>query len=289
VEVTGVSDAQEAAHLLCAHQLDCKAADGYDYRGGWGDVGNSTEGALGSLIGQVMRARAELPWREAGMSGRQQCQHQLQTRMARQSLVGDIQEHRALLTSLAKRCNHITEMGVRDGVSTVAFLSAEPRTLVAYDLKLVDMLYQLQREVQGCGTNMLLVEGDDLQVTIEPTDLLFIDTLHTGEQLRQELERHSANVRRYLVMHDTSVCAYNKNLPDGAWRSFCGEQSRQVEGLQPVIDEFLRGLRCGDGQHWRLVSRNHNNNGLTVLRRRRSQKQKQKRRWYQKRNSRTYK
>jgi hypothetical protein len=86
---------------------------------------------------------------------------------------------------------------------------------------------------------MRLVEGDDLQVTIEPKDLLFIDTLHTGEQLRQELERHSANVRRYLVMQYTGVCACNKNLPGGAWRSFCGEQSRQVEGLQPVIGEFL--------------------------------------------------
>jgi hypothetical protein len=40
----------------------------------------------------------------------------------------------------------------------------------------------------------------------------FIDTLHTGEQLRQELRLHSSRVRKYIVLHDTTLCAYKVSI-----------------------------------------------------------------------------
>ena len=44
---------------------------------------------------------------------------------------------------------------------------------------------------------MILNEGDTAKVTIDPTDLLFIDSLHTGEHLRKELFRHHLKVNKY--------------------------------------------------------------------------------------------
>ena len=46
----------------------------------------------------------------------------------------DINQHLPTLYEYAKKCNHITEMGVRDGQSTRAFLYANPEKLLCYDL-----------------------------------------------------------------------------------------------------------------------------------------------------------
>ena len=204
------------------------------------------------------------------MSSRQRCKHMLRARAAAQIVDGDIQEHRPLLRALAAECASVTEMGVRDGISTVAFLLAEPTSLVAYDLQIVPMLSELRAEAAGCGVDLQLVEADVLRVEIAPTDLLFIDTLHTGEQLRQELRLHSTRVRKYIVLHDTELCG--RKLAGGAWATFCADKTTQVEGLLPVVDEFLQGAASVDGQNWRLASRSHNNNGLTVLKRRSARK-----------------
>ncbi|MDP6466641.1 MAG: hypothetical protein QF918_02815, partial [Pirellulaceae bacterium] len=38
---------------------------------------------------------------------------------------------------------------------------------------------------------------------IEPTDLLFIDTIHSAEQLSGELQRYAPNVSRFLIIRGT--------------------------------------------------------------------------------------
>src|SRR5262249_32635606 len=43
---------------------------------------------------------------------------------------GDIHEHLPTLYLLAQRCRHVTEMGTRTGVSTIAWLFAQPERLV---------------------------------------------------------------------------------------------------------------------------------------------------------------
>jgi hypothetical protein len=46
----------------------------------------------------------------------------------------DINEHIDALYNLAKECEHITEMGVRNVVSTWAFMLRDPKTLIGIDL-----------------------------------------------------------------------------------------------------------------------------------------------------------
>src|SRR6478736_6697523 len=100
----------------------------------------------------------------------------------------DICEHMDTLTELAKECDHITEMGFRHGASACAMLKAQPKKLISYDL------------VKG-NTEVQLIQGNTLEVQIEETDMLFIDTLHTYDQLKEELRLHGNKAKKYLVFH----------------------------------------------------------------------------------------
>lgn len=89
-----------------------------------------------------------------------------------------------------------------------------------------------------------------MTVTIEETDLLFIDTLHVYAQLAAELNRHQDKVRQYIVLHDTSLFADRDEGHDGG------------VGLWPAVEALLAEGR------FVLKARFHNNNGLTILERR---------------------
>ena len=161
----------------------------------------------------------------------------------------DIRGHIQRLAELGGLCAHITEFGV--GRSTWAFLHARPKVLRCYDILSRDGadatgrgtdLAREERLAEEVGIDFRFTPGDTLTLTIEPTDLLFIDTHHVYEQLRAELERHGDKASKYIVMHDTTICA---------------------AGLWPAIEEFL----AARPRTWRLLERWEHDNGLTVLRR----------------------
>jgi hypothetical protein len=158
----------------------------------------------------------------------------------------DINEHCPTLYALAKECRHVTEMGTRRGVSTTALLSARPEVLVCYDqMKYpeVDLLVVLAGR-----TRFVFHQADVLQVVIEETNLLFLDTWHVYEQLRAELRLHAPKARKFIVLHDTTTF---------------GEKGETAghRGLWPAVEEFLTQGK------FRLKERYTNNNGLTVLER----------------------
>jgi glycosyltransferase involved in cell wall biosynthesis/Tfp pilus assembly protein PilF len=158
----------------------------------------------------------------------------------------DINEHLPTLCSLAMECRHVTEMGTRMGVSTTAFLFAQPDKLVCYDHRKYPQVDQLQ--ALAGRTEFVFNLADVLKVAIEETDLLFIDTLHDYEQLQQELFLHGSKVRKYLVLHDTTTF---------------GQRGETLghRGLWPAVEEFLA---LGS---FRLKQRYENNHGLTILER----------------------
>ncbi len=156
----------------------------------------------------------------------------------------DINEHLPTLYQLATECRHVTELGTRTGVSTTALLYAQPDRLVCYDRVRYPQVEALR---QAAGrTEFIFREKDVLWVEIEETDLLFIDTLHDYEQLREELRRHAPKAKKYIVLHDTTTFGQE------------GETEGH-QGLWPAVEEFL-----AQGT-FRLHSRYENNNGLTVL------------------------
>jgi hypothetical protein len=164
----------------------------------------------------------------------------------------DIHEHLPVLYELAKDCNHIIEMGVRTGISTRAFLRVDAK-LISYDIVTDQKVVDLINEAKKAGKDATFIEADVLKIDIEETDLLFIDTWHTYEQLKQELSLHGNKSRKYMVFHDTNTFGL-KN--EG------GQAYSTSQGLLPAIIEFLMV-----NPHWRFKKFLMNNNGLTVLER----------------------
>ena len=155
----------------------------------------------------------------------------------------DINEHIATMHKYANECNHITEFGVRTGISTWAWLASRAKVIRCFDIdNVTDNLkihFQSAKDTQKDFTfTCVNTIADNLE--IEQTDLLFIDTDHTYDQCSKELQMHAHKVRKYLIFHDTTLC---------------------VE-LNKAISEFIEA-----NKEWKIKEVLTNNNGLTVLER----------------------
>ena len=171
----------------------------------------------------------------------------------------DIWEHLPLLRQLASECDHVTEFGVREGLgSTVALLAAQPRVLVSWDVNPYSIISQQIADLlwRAGKTAFQPRVGNTLEIMpIEPTDLLFIDTIHDCRHLMAELERHAdpvrGAIRKYLVFHDTVT--FGDVSGDGS-----------VPGLRAAIRWFQKEYTF---PLWELIEDRKNCNGLVVLRR----------------------
>ena len=153
----------------------------------------------------------------------------------------DINEHISVMHKYANECEHITEFGVRTGVSTWAWLASRAKVVRCFDIQNVSNNlkhhYESASETKKDFTFTCVSTVAD-KLDIEETDLLFIDTEHTYDQCSKELKKHGSKVRKYLIFHDTTLC------PD----------------LNRAIQEFLK-----DNSNWKIKEVLTNNNGLTVL------------------------
>lgn len=165
------------------------------------------------------------------------------------SIASDINENVHILYELAQECKTVVEFGVRSGVSTRAFLASDVQ-LLSFDIELHPKVRELFLKAQAQGKSVQYIKADVLDIRVEPMDLLFIDTLHTYEQLQKELELHGNQARRYIAFHDT----YTFGLR--------GEDGRDRRGLLTAIIEFQI-----KNPHWRFRIHKTNNNGFTVLER----------------------
>lgn len=193
----------------------------------------------------------------------------------------DIWEHLPILRQYASRSEKIAEMGVRDIVSTWAFIygliGKDNATLYSIDINTPPNIDKVLKYAQGAGVNMKFIKENSILVNLPPSgdlyavDLLFIDTWHIYGHLKRELNKHHNNVGKYIIMHDTTVDAIhgesircNMNINEQAKMS--GYPIHEItRGLWPAILEFLE-----ENVEWNLVHRYENCNGLTILQRRHS-------------------
>ena len=117
----------------------------------------------------------------------------------------DNNEHCRTLHELAKECKHVTEFGVMFGRSTVSFLAARPNILISHDIKRQEVVTRIEELARKEQVPFVFKLGDSRTVSIDETDLLYIDTKHTARQLRVELYRHGNKARKYIVLHDTAA------------------------------------------------------------------------------------
>lgn len=172
----------------------------------------------------------------------------------------DINEHLHDLLTLAENCTHVTEFGSRTGASTKAFLKA-PVSLRAYDLEIHNPLMETFKIARKFGKDVEYVKGNTLNILIEPTDLLFIDTWHSQAQLREELKLHGNAARKYLAFHDTHTYGVRDEQTD--WAQNPNRKALPHQGLLPAIIDFVIA-----NPHWHFKMHKSINNGLTVLERR---------------------
>lgn len=155
----------------------------------------------------------------------------------------DINEHIKTMHKYANECNHITEFGVRTGISTWAWLASRAQIVRCFDIdnvsKNLKHHYESAKETRKDFTFTCVNTIAD-KLEIEETDLLFIDTNHTYDQCIKELKQHGKKVKKYLIFHDTTLC---------------------VE-LNKAINEYLELDKT-----WKIKEVFTNNNGLTILER----------------------
>jgi hypothetical protein len=174
----------------------------------------------------------------------------------------DINEHLETLYNLGKECSHITEMGVRWVSSTWPLVYSNPKKIISYDIVTNPNIIEVINLCNEYSVDYSFQEKDVLQLEIEPTELLFIDTLHTYNQLINELKIHSNKVSKYIVLHDTeffgrvdeSVYEHASNL--------IKENPTTKQGLMTAVEDFLSTEL---GQSWEIFKIYKNNNGLTIL------------------------
>ena len=169
-----------------------------------------------------------------------------------------ISEHLPVLKQYGEECKHITEMGVRQGHSTLAFIMAKPDKLISYDIRTTRQIENIMKQtIQGHEFHI----ADSLAIEIEPTSLLFIDTLHTYNQLSLELKKHADKSNKYIILHDTETFGReDEHIYKFASKLIAVSKGKQ--GLRTAMEDFL-----AVNKNWVLHEDLKNNNGLAVLKR----------------------
>jgi cephalosporin hydroxylase len=164
----------------------------------------------------------------------------------------DLNEHIETLNGLALECDNIVELGVGFGKSTRAFIYALETTLGtlnSYDILLHDGVQELFDEANKEGIAALFHLQSSLECDISNVDMLFIDSHHTYQQVKAELDRHSDKVKKYIVFHDTTLFGLSGQDPGSI-------------GLWPAINAWL-----DSSPQWKVKQEYINNNGLLICER----------------------
>ncbi len=184
----------------------------------------------------------------------------------------DINEHVPVLRALAAECSSVVEMGLRSMVSSWGLLkglseSGSPsRSYLGIDINSPPLpILNLAKDLsEKNGISFTFVQESNANIEIEPTEMLFIDTLHLYFQLAYELEKFSPKVSKYIAMHDTGHTDTYED-PDpyfGDRNIYPGQYGANKKGMWLAILDFLESH-----PEWILQERKTNNYGLTILKR----------------------
>jgi hypothetical protein len=169
----------------------------------------------------------------------------------------DINEHLETLYTYGSKCDTIAEFGVFQVTSTYAFAATRPQKLICVDINSNDNITTFLEECKLDNINVTFVQASTIDYTLETVDLLFIDTLHTYNQLTKELERHHDKVKKYLIFHDTESYGISDEIN---YTGLVADSDNGKRGLNLAISEFLQ-----KNQNWKIAEVFTNNNGLTVI------------------------
>jgi len=148
--------------------------------------------------------------------------------------------HEEIRRCLSDGCESYTELGVNQGATLAAAVLHGAKTVMGYDISLVNYWPAaplFSKYVGHSGTELGVFAANSLEISLDPVDVLYIDTVHNFKQLSAELNLHSNKVNRYIICHDT-----NSSM-----------------GLRQAIKQFLTLSK------WRKVNDCREGTGFTTL------------------------
>jgi len=148
-----------------------------------------------------------------------------------------------------EECDSYMELGTHQGGTASTALLCNPKLvqLVDIDLSRYQKFLQPIAEQYCVDNNIELFPLQESSISIKSTkrvDMLVIDSLHHPNHMIQELRLHQINVAKYIIAHDTSVLHGRKD-------------NRLYDCMQTFCFDYP----------WRVVERNEQNVGYTVLKR----------------------
>lgn len=156
--------------------------------------------------------------------------------------LGDSPSRFDTYTRYANKVDSIVEFGVYTGLSTAAFLTGNPKKLRSYDITAehLSVLPDLEHYAISNNIDFKFQIGNSLEIEIEETDLLFIDTVHKKKHTATELHRHANKAKKFIIFHDTT----------------------EWPGVFEAVFEFLVA-----NHNWHIIEHCNQNSGLLVLER----------------------
>lgn len=152
------------------------------------------------------------------------------------------------VSQIVSECKSVVELGTGQCAMDRVFLRYDVK-LDTYDIE--DFSDNFLEEAKAAGRDVTFHKEDTLKIEIPETDILFIDSLHTYEQVKSELELHASKAKRYIVFHDTIL--FSKKGQD----TVDGEHTK---GILPAIEEFLESH-----PEWNIVYNSKEGNGMIVV------------------------
>ena len=106
-----------------------------------------------------------------------------------------------------KECESYTEFGIMQGPTLALACLSGIHKIRAYDINLSwynKAANLFNQYVDNNNLDFEVNEENTLTCTIEPSDLLYIDSLHEYKHLKSELTLHAAKIKKFIIMHDTT-------------------------------------------------------------------------------------
>jgi len=162
----------------------------------------------------------------------------------------DFSGHVSKVYGLTNHEDVVVEIGCQFGIgSSTAFAMARPAHLICIDKLKQDRFEGFLTACEYEDINVEYIITDSLEITIPPCDILFIDSWHTYDQLKQELALHGNKAKKYLIFHDTAAyCCGNTG------------QDTKSPGLLAAINEFKAA-----NTQWQEIYNTEECNGLIIL------------------------
>lgn len=113
------------------------------------------------------------------------------------------------LKRVAEQCESYTEFGVNQGTTlATVMLTNTVKKIRAVDIKLA--AYNpakpfFEQYAKDNSIDYSITEASTLDISIEPTDMLYIDTVHNCNHLMKEINKHINRVHKYVIFHDTEI------------------------------------------------------------------------------------